>query len=105
MKMSKYSPLEQFLRSSMWGRISLTFSKIEKILGFSLPKSAYIYNAWWGNSDSSQASAWRSAGYKVESVNLKARKVSFRRTGWKKNRSSQPKSGTQKIKPTFQNKP
>ena len=78
--MNKYAPLEQFLQSSDQGFISMTFSELEQILGDTLPKSAYIYDAWWGNGWHLQARAWLDAGYKAEQVHLEKQTVCFRRT-------------------------
>ncbi len=51
---------------------TFTFDKIEKILGFDLPKSAYSYQAWWENDDQTHthARAWLDAGMKTSSVKL-----------------------------------
>jgi len=75
--MSIYEPLEKFLLSSGQDYIRMTFSEIERILGFSLPKSAYIYNAWWANGGHTQAYAWLDAGYKVERANPIEQNVRF----------------------------
>lgn len=75
--MSIYIPLEQFLRTSDQDLIRLTFSELEFILGFTLPKSAYTYNAWWTNGGHSQSKAWLSAGYKVERADLQSQTVFF----------------------------
>jgi hypothetical protein len=74
---SKYDPLRRHLSSlsSDVNEIRITFSGLEKILGFELPKSATDYPAWWGNQmetgNRPQADAWMSVGFKVEDVSVK----------------------------------
>jgi hypothetical protein len=80
--MSKYEPLPQFLGSSRVSTKRLTFSQIEHVLGFRLPKSAYEHEAWWSNNATghSHARAWLSAGWQTQDVDLAGRKVTFRRS-------------------------
>ena len=49
--MSKYDPLNRVLSQQSTDRITLTFSEIEAILGFTLPASAHRHTAWWSNSN------------------------------------------------------
>ncbi len=83
--MSKYDPLQDFLEplASHIAEVTLTFDQIEGILGFDLPPSAYKHRAWWGNPNSSsrhtQAQAWLTAGWKVDTVNQDEKWVRFRR--------------------------
>ena len=73
-KMKKYEPLEAFLKSLSRDtkELTVTFREIEKLIGTSLPASAQRYQAWWANqtdtSNRPHAHAWKSAGFKVESV-------------------------------------
>ncbi len=79
---SKYSPLRSYLwrRGQFTSLITLTFSRIEGIINDNLPFSALRSEEWWNNNaTTSQGYAWRSAGWKVQSVNLKDRTVSFKR--------------------------
>ncbi len=80
MNASKYTPLFHFLSSSRQDLIKLNFSEIERILGVSLPKSAYNYRAWWSNSGHRHSLAWRDAGYQVQQVNHKDETVFFRKS-------------------------
>jgi hypothetical protein len=59
----------------------MSFSEIERILGFKLPKSAYEHQAWWSNNGTghSHARAWLESGWRT-SVDLKRRQVSFARS-------------------------
>ena len=83
----KYEPLEIFLRNVPREKavISLSFARIEKILGDSLPKSAFTHRPWWANQRSSknhpQANSWLSTGFQVEAVqqSSKTGSVEFRR--------------------------
>jgi hypothetical protein len=79
--MSKYEALPQFLARSPAGAHRLTFGKIEGVLGFKLPKSAYEHEAWWSNNSAghSHARAWLKLGWRTEAVDLARRKVTFRR--------------------------
>ncbi|MBI4367231.1 MAG: hypothetical protein HY543_10465 [Deltaproteobacteria bacterium] len=80
--MSKYEPLPQFLGSVGGAAHRMTFSEIERILGFKLPKSAYEHEAWWSNNATghSHARAWLKFGWRTEAVDLTARKVTFQRS-------------------------
>ncbi|MCP3867758.1 MAG: GIY-YIG nuclease family protein [Gammaproteobacteria bacterium] len=53
---------------------TLSFMELERVLGVSLPKSAFRYPAWWANqrdtSTRSQAKAWLSAGFRVDGIHL-----------------------------------
>jgi len=83
----KYEPLEIFLKDVPREKadISLSFARIEEIIGAALPKSAFTYRPWWANQkdskDRPQANAWLSAGFQVESVQQSSNtgSVEFRR--------------------------
>jgi hypothetical protein len=80
--MSKYETLPQFLRQVGGAAHRMSFSEIEDVLGFKLPKSAYKHEAWWSNNDTghSHARAWLKFGWRTETVDLTKRKVTFRRS-------------------------
>ena len=69
-KGDKYIELKNFLINSNQSIVTLSFSKIEKIIKTTLPKSAYNNaEAWWSNNaDHSQAIAWLDAGYNTNCV-------------------------------------
>lgn len=74
----KYGPLRSFLEQNQKDIISMSFGQIEALVG-SLPKSAYLHQAWWGNHEgNSQAKSWMGAKYLVE-ANPARRSVIFRR--------------------------
>lgn len=67
----KYFPLYEYLSKQQERHVVLTFEEIEGILQAKLPKSAYKYQAWWGNTRSGtyvQAAAWLEAGFRVDLV-------------------------------------
>jgi len=84
--MSKYDPLRGFLESIPPDveKRSLSFSRIESIIGAALPASARKHRAWWSNPtsrrDHPHAQAWLAAGWKVDTVDQEHEWVRFRRT-------------------------
>lgn len=67
----KYKPLYNFLSQRSEDKVSLTFSEIESILGFSLPVSAYKFASFWANNENGQhhhCRAWLDAGYRTVDV-------------------------------------
>jgi hypothetical protein len=85
-KMSKYEPLKRFLEAIQPGidEKSMSFSEMERILGYKLPRSAYEHRAWWSNptspGDHPYAQSWLEAGWKVDAVDQLDMRVHFRRT-------------------------
>ena len=79
--MPKYDRLGEHL--SGLGRDSsrtFSFDRIEAILGFTLPKSARTYQAWWANQVGGghvQANAWLDEGWRTEQLSLTRRQVTF----------------------------
>ena len=78
----KYVPLEKFLRAlpAKQKEIRLTFARVEGILKFRLPSSAYEDSRWWeakkeANHVSPRASA--AAGWRMAAVSVKAKWVKF----------------------------
>jgi hypothetical protein len=78
--MSKYAALGDYLRHQRHDVVSMKFADIEKITGAKLPASSR-YRAWWSNNDfnSVLTKVWLEAGFKSEQVDMKARKLVFRR--------------------------
>ncbi len=82
--MSKYDPLRRHLESLESSEWRVRFSDVEKVLGFPLPRSAYVYQAWWANETrtaTSQQRAWLDAGWETSNLNLMGKTVEFVRTG------------------------
>lgn len=69
-RLYKYSPLSEYLKNINDESVTLTYVQIEKILGSSLPKSAYQYQAWWANNSKNHyhASTWIDSGFKVDAI-------------------------------------
>ncbi len=78
----KYRPLYQFLAARGGSEWSATFAEIERVLGFSLPPSAYTYPAWWANNavGHTHARAWLEAGWETCDLSLRTKSVVFVRT-------------------------
>lgn len=81
--MSKYESLCRHLTSLEAPTWRARFAEVEAVLGFSLPRSAYSYPAWWSNDATghSHSLAWLDAGWKTEQVDIAAQQVTFRRAG------------------------
>lgn len=79
--MGKYEPLGVFLRKQRTREVALTFGEIEKITGVKLPPKAQHHRAWWSNNPSNNVmtKVWLGAGYESTQVDLRARKLVFRR--------------------------
>jgi hypothetical protein len=68
--MSKYAPLENHLSGLEENSITLSYEKLEQMLGFKLPNSAYKHRAWWSNGKKGGSKFWLRVGWMVESVRL-----------------------------------
>jgi hypothetical protein len=85
-QMSRYDLLRDYLERQSADRIQLSFRDIEDEdrIGLKLPRSAKEKQAWWANETNPttrhyQCRAWRSAGWKVEYVDLNREIVIFMR--------------------------
>ena len=78
---TKYSPLTRYLarRAQYTDLVTLSFHQIEGIIGDSLSDPAYRDAEWWKNNRSTQGQAWLAVGWKIESMDIEKRAVSFRR--------------------------
>ena len=62
----KYLALCDFLRSCPQDKVSMTFARIEQLVG-KLPKSASLHRAWWANHEgNAQAKGWMPARFLAE---------------------------------------
>jgi len=78
--MSKYNPLADRLAAHTGDEWGASFSELEAVLGFPLPKAAQSGRAWWTNdADKSHSRAWAAQGWEVGDVDHSARRVVFRR--------------------------
>ena len=79
--MNKYTALHNHLLNLKKDDWKTTFSEIESILGFVLPKSARRYSAWWANNhqNSRHTKAWLDAGWQTSDVDFGTETVMFLR--------------------------
>ena len=78
--MGKYSALADYLRAQSSEEVPMTFAQIERLIGDELPAS-HRYRAWWSNNsfNSVMTKAWLAAGFESTNVNMKERKLVFRK--------------------------
>lgn len=59
----------------------MTFAEIETVTGTKLPEKSQHSRAWWSNNPSNSVltRVWRDAGFESADVDMKARKLVFRR--------------------------
>lgn len=77
----KYEPLTEFLRRQSSAVVRMSFDEIERVIGAKLPPSAVHHRAWWSNNaqNNVMTKAWKDAGFESEEVDMKGRRVVFRR--------------------------
>lgn len=95
--MTKYEPIGKYLKNSKKKSETLTYKKIEDILGFKLPKSYHDHRAPWANVDRAPASAWLDAGWEVRGVKL-GKSVTFKKVAKKAVREPQAASSKRTTK-------
>ena len=100
--MSKYGALGDYLKRQPRDLVPLTFGEIEKITGSKLPASSR-YRAWWSNNDfnSVLTKVWLNAGFKSEQVDMKARKLVFRRVRKPAAAAAAPSAGEPPFHPLY----
>ena len=82
---AKYDALRDYLLGLPRGqtRVTMTFAKVEEVLGERLPPSAHEHDGWWrGSTPWSRVvkeRAWERGGWVVDDLNLRAKLVTFRR--------------------------
>jgi hypothetical protein len=59
----------------------MSFDEIERVIRSKLPPSATQHRAWWSNNaqNNVMTKAWKDAGFESEDVDMKSRRVAFRR--------------------------
>jgi hypothetical protein len=59
----------------------MTFAEIERVVGNKLPPKAQHHRAWWSNNPSNNVmtKVWLDAGFESAQVDIKGRKLVFRR--------------------------
>lgn len=74
----KYRALREFLQGCQQDKVSMTFARIEELVG-PLPKSAGLHRAWWANHEgNTQAGGWMPARFLAE-PDMAHRTVLFRK--------------------------
>ncbi len=79
--MSKYAGLGTYLRRQAGPDVPMTFSEIETVTGTKLPPKAQHSRTWWSNNASNNVMTkiWLDAGFESAQVDMKGRKLVFRR--------------------------
>ncbi|WP_200842107.1 hypothetical protein [Actinomadura sp. K4S16] len=57
----------------------MTFVEVSRVIGAPLPRSAFLYQAWWATDPKHTQAVWLDAGYQAR-PNLTAQRVTFVRT-------------------------
>lgn len=94
--MSKYDRLGEYLRTQRAREVPMTFAEIERVIGAKLPPSSPQYPAWWSNNPTNNVmtKVWLKAGFRTEQVDVKSRKVVFRRVELKaRDAAARPNNG------------
>jgi len=96
----KFDALRKHLTTRNVNEVTLTFPKIEAIIGSNLPKSAYNHPAYWGNSRANaRAHAWLDNGWIVSRKQM-GKSITFTRGQYQK-RSHEELSYTLSEKATI----
>jgi len=78
--MSKYNPLSARLSGHAGPEWRASFSEIEEVLGFALPKGARSGSTWWRNTGAQpHQRAWMQAGWEAAEVDHASGLVIFRK--------------------------
>jgi hypothetical protein len=77
--MGKYNVLTEHLRAKGGAKVAMSFTDIERLLGFPLPASSRKHRAWWSNnpSNSVMTKAWLDAQYRSAEVDLEHERLMF----------------------------
>jgi len=59
----------------------MSFDEIERVIRSKLPPSAMQHRAWWSNNaqNNVMTKAWKDAGFESQDVDMKGRRLAFRR--------------------------
>jgi len=79
--MGKYQALGEYLKKRPGELVPMTFAEIESVTGVKLPMSARKYRPWWSNNarNSVMTKVWLAAGFVSEQVDMRERRLVFRR--------------------------
>lgn len=79
---TKYEPLERWLRQHAGPRVTLTFARVEEIIGAKLPPSGHRWEALWrGTTLGRPGGAIAAAGWRVERIDWPGETVHLLRDG------------------------
>ncbi len=78
---SKYDGLGVFLRQQTSRDVPMSFADIERVTGVRLPEKSQHSRAWWSNNAANNVmtKVWLDAGFETAEVDMKRRKVVFKR--------------------------
>lgn len=97
-KGDKFIALTAYLEKCGKDEIQMSFSDIEKILGFQLSNSAYLYPEQWANSEShSFAFGWLNAGYLKRHINISGQTVEFIKRAYQNHPVQKPTEKTVRV--------
>lgn len=102
---TKYSPFSRYLlrRAKYTSHVTLSFAKIEGIIGDNLPFGALRSRGWWTNtSRTSQGQAWLIVGWKVQEVDLNKRIVTLARVACGETEPRKRRKRRKKSIPVFE---
>jgi hypothetical protein len=77
--MTKYEPLSDRLRGHSADQWKASFSEIEEVLGFPLPKGARS-SSWWRDGEKRHVKAWMEHGWQADEVDPSSGIVTFRKS-------------------------
>lgn len=87
----KYRPLWAWLRGQPGPVVSVTFTDIERVLGFALPPSSRRHPPHWhGYDNTAVGRAIRDGGWRARRVNLNTETVTFERDSAEHDGASDP---------------
>lgn len=96
----KYLPLKNYLELSINTKEDLSYEKIESILEFKLPNSAYVHTAWWSNGGHDHSYSWLNVGWKIDKIELRNKIVFVKNNHSKKENFIQKDSEKKEMKNT-----
>lgn len=78
----RYAAISLCLQKQVTGSVTLTFARIEEMLGHPLPPSARKHGAWWSNSRSKgrHNESWLSVGWETTNCDMKEQSITFLRS-------------------------
>jgi hypothetical protein len=97
----KYGALGDYLRRQHADEVTLNFTEIERIIGSALPPNSQNSPAWWSNAPGNNVmtKVWLDAGFKSERVDIKGRKLTFRRVAARDTRGRGMADEAREFKP------